>query len=31
MKNVLAEHGLTVDQVMARMTMFNAYQLQEQK
>ena len=31
MKDVLKEHGLTVDQVMARMTMFNAYQVQEQK
>jgi sulfhydrogenase subunit delta len=29
MKDVLKEHGLTVDQVMARMTMFNAYQAQE--
>ncbi|MEW6364103.1 MAG: NADH:ubiquinone oxidoreductase [Acidobacteriota bacterium] len=28
MQNVLAEHKLTVDDVMARMTMFNAYQLQ---
>jgi sulfhydrogenase subunit delta len=31
MKDVLKEHGLTVDQVMTRMTMFNAYQMQEQK
>ncbi len=28
MKNVLAEHGLTTEGMMARMTMFNAYQLQ---
>lgn len=31
MKNVLAEHGLTTEGVMARMTMFGAYQLQESK
>lgn len=31
MKNVLAEHGLTTEDVMARMTMFGSYQLQEQK
>ncbi len=29
MQSVLAAHGLTVDDIMARMTMFNAYQLQE--
>lgn len=31
MKNVLAEHGLTTEGVMARMTMFGSYQLQENK
>lgn len=31
MKTVLAEHGLTTEGVMARMTMFNAYHVQEQK
>ncbi len=31
MKTVLAEHGLTTEGVMARMTMFNAYLVQEQK
>ncbi len=31
MKDVLKEHGLTVEQVMSRMTMFGAYQLQENK
>ena len=30
MKDVLAEAGLTVEEVMSRMTMFNTYQLQEQ-
>jgi coenzyme F420-reducing hydrogenase gamma subunit len=29
MKDVLAEAGLTVEEVMSRMTMFNTYQLQE--
>ena len=29
MKDVLAEAGLTVDEVMSRMTMFNTYQVQE--
>lgn len=31
MKDVLQQHGLTVDLVLSRMTMFNAYQAQEQK
>ena len=30
MKDVLAEAGLTVEELMSRMTMFNTYQLQEQ-
>jgi coenzyme F420-reducing hydrogenase gamma subunit len=30
MKDVLAEAGLTVEEVMSRLTMFNTYQLQEQ-
>jgi coenzyme F420-reducing hydrogenase gamma subunit len=30
MKDVLAKAGLTVEEVMSRMTMFNTYQLQEQ-
>ena len=29
MKDVLADAGLTVDEVMGRFTMFNAYQVQE--
>ena len=29
MKDVLAEAGLTVAEVMSRITMYNAYQLQE--
>ena len=29
MKDVLAEAGLTVNEIMSRMTMFNAYQVQE--
>jgi hypothetical protein len=29
MKDVLAEAGLTVESVMSRFTMFNAYQVQE--
>ena len=30
MKDVLAEAGLTVDDILSRFTMFNAYQMQEQ-
>jgi hypothetical protein len=30
MKDVLAEAGLTVEEVMSRFTMFNTYQVQEQ-
>ena len=29
MKDVLAEAGLTVEDVLSRFTMFNAYQVQE--
>jgi coenzyme F420-reducing hydrogenase gamma subunit len=29
MQNVMAAHGLTMEDIMARMTMFNSYQLQE--
>jgi hypothetical protein len=29
MKDVLAEAGLTVEEIMARFTMFNTYPLQE--
>ena len=29
MKDVLAEAGLTVEELMSRFTMFNAYQVQE--
>jgi coenzyme F420-reducing hydrogenase gamma subunit len=29
MQSVMAAHGLTMDDIMARMTMFNSYQLQE--
>jgi coenzyme F420-reducing hydrogenase gamma subunit len=29
MQNVLTEHGLTTQDIMARMTMFGAYQVQE--
>ena len=31
MKNVLAEYGLSTNDIMAQMTMFNTYQVQEQK
>jgi hypothetical protein len=31
MKDVLDDAGLTVDEIMSRFTMFNAYQVQERE